>query len=142
MRKKTFLLFLIGFVTVGLIGYFIAQPVIQAQDSAGGGDEAITGSIFYDGIDCEYGVGDRVLVYKWTAGGLAYVTYGEVTHFGAGYKWLVTPDDIDNQTGYYKLFPDLAHTGGVSPESRDSVYWHPGTTVYQQHFTAVTCDHP
>ncbi len=139
MKKKTFLFLLIVFVTVGLIGYFITQPVIQAQDSVG--DEAITGSIFYDGIDCHFETGDRVLVYKWTPGGLTFVADGPVTHFGAGYIWSVSATDLDNQTGYYKLFPDLAVVSGTSPESRDSVYWHPGTTVFQQHFTAVVCDH-
>lgn len=139
MSKIRILAFII-FIAVALISYFITRPVIQAQESLG--DEAITGSVFYDGVDCEYAGTDRVLVYKWTPGGLVFIVDGPVIIIGGGYKWFVTPDDIDNQAGYYKLFPDFAHTSGYSPQSRDSVYWQSGTVKYNQHFTAVTCDHP
>lgn len=143
MRKKTFLFLLIVFVTVGLIGFFITQPVIQAEES--GGDEAIKGSIYYSGTDCQYGVTDQVDVYKLTAGGAVLVASGDVYYLGGAYFWSVSATDIDNQTGYYRVVPDLysaSGNAGVIPHVRDSVWWQTGTVTYNQNFTATSCNHP
>ena len=143
MRKKTFLILLIVFITVGLIGYFITQPQIQAQDAPAGPDVAITGSIFYSGADCQYREGDQVIVGKWnTNGGVDWVAWGQVQYFGGGYFWSVSADELENQAGNYRLIPDLQNANGVSPQVRDPVYWQPGTVTFGQHFTAVSCDHP
>lgn len=143
MKKKTFLFLLIVFVTVGLIGYFITQPVIQAQDY--GGNEAIKGNVYYSGVDCQSSTGDQVDVYRLTAGGADYVTSAPVILYGPGYRYVVTPEDIGYQTGYYRLVPDLYSAfgnSGVDPQVRDSVWWQDGMVTSNQNFTAVTCKHP
>src|SRR3990172_2065485 len=141
MRKKTFLFLLIVFVTVGLIAYFNTQPVIQAQDAPGSGDEAIKGTIYYAGIDCHFSWGDHVDVYRLTGSGADWVAAGQVRDYGGSYNYVVTATDLDNQRGYYRLVPDLQTASGnigVSPHVRDSVWWQ-GPVIYNQNFTADAC---